>query len=129
MEAIINQIIANRNYHMLSDEQVEAIKQLSKEIEELKIFKQMALYRIDVIEPRELILKSKVQEEINKIKLDIKYTKQKIKNNQAYSPNNNYLNEYQIVRLKAMNTKSLDIMKRLQKLIDERDEEIENGKK
>lgn len=30
MEEIINQIIANRNYHMLSDKQVEAIEQLLK---------------------------------------------------------------------------------------------------
>ena len=30
MEEIINKIIANRNYHMLSDEQVEAIEQLVK---------------------------------------------------------------------------------------------------
>ena len=30
MEEIINQIIANRNYHMLSDEQVEALEQLIK---------------------------------------------------------------------------------------------------
>ena len=30
MEEIINQIIANRNYHMLSDEQVEAMKKLLK---------------------------------------------------------------------------------------------------
>lgn len=30
MEEIINQIIANRNYHMLSDEQVAAIEKLYK---------------------------------------------------------------------------------------------------
>ena len=30
MEEIINQIIENRNYHMLSDKQVEAIEQLLK---------------------------------------------------------------------------------------------------
>lgn len=36
MEEIINQIIANRNYHMLSDEQVEVIKTLIARNKELK---------------------------------------------------------------------------------------------
>mgnify|MGYP003292127745 CR=1 FL=1 len=38
MEEIINQIIENRNYNMLSDKQVEALKRLLYENKTLKNF-------------------------------------------------------------------------------------------
>lgn len=59
----------------------------------------------------------KVKEEIDRIDYDIKKTREIILNN-----SNIYIrdqrNNYQIVRLRAMNTKSLDIKKRLQELLE-----------
>ena len=48
--------------------------------------------------------------DIDRIDYDIKKTKEIISNDQK--------NSYQITRLKAMNTKSLDIKKRLQELLE-----------
>lgn len=56
----------------------------------------------------------KVKEIIERIDYDITKTKKIISGTRK--------NEYQIVRLKAMNTKSLDIKNRLQELIEEREE-------
>ena len=56
------------------------------------------------------ISKEKVEEIIDRIDYDIKKTKEIILNGRK--------NDYQIVRLRAMNTKSLDIKKRLQKLLE-----------
>ena len=59
----------------------------------------------------------KVKDIINKIDYDIKKTKEIIsKNTNIYASYRK--NDYQIVRLRAMNTKSLDIKKRLQKLLE-----------
>lgn len=55
----------------------------------------------------------KVKDIIDRINYDIKKTKEIISNGRR--------NAYQIVRLRAMNTKSLDIKKRLQELIEERE--------
>ena len=52
----------------------------------------------------------KIKDIIDRIDYDIKKTKEIIANGQR--------NNYQIVRLRAMNTKSLDIKKRLQKLLE-----------
>jgi hypothetical protein len=63
------------------------------------------------------IPKSKLKDIIDRIDYDIKKTKEIIsKNTNIYASYRR--NDYQIVRLRAMNTKSLDIKKRLQKLLE-----------
>ena len=63
------------------------------------------------------IPKSKLKDVIDRIDYDIKKTKEIIsKNTNIYASYRK--NDYQIVRLRAMNTKSLDIKKRLQKLLE-----------
>ena len=54
----------------------------------------------------------KIEDIIDRIDYDIKNTKEIISNGRK--------NDYQIVRLRAMNTKSLDIKKRLQELLEGR---------
>ena len=67
------------------------------------------------------IPKSKIKDTIDKIDYDIKKTKEIIsKNTNIYASYRK--NDYQIVRLKAMNTKSLDIKKRLQELLESEEE-------
>lgn len=63
------------------------------------------------------IPKSKLEAIIDRIDYDIKKTKEIISNNSNIYTSNRK-NDYQIVRLKAMNTKSLDIKKRLQELLE-----------
>lgn len=59
----------------------------------------------------------KVKDIIDRIDYDIKKTKEIIsKNTNIFASYRK--NDYQIVRLKAMNTKSLDIKKRLQELLE-----------
>lgn len=59
----------------------------------------------------------KVKDIIDRIDYDIKKTKEIIsKNTNIYASYRK--NDYQIARLKAMNTKSLDIKKRLQELLE-----------
>jgi len=63
------------------------------------------------------ITKQKLKDIIDRIDYDIKKTKEIIsKNTNIYASYRK--NDYQIVRLKAMNTKSLDIKKRLQELLE-----------
>lgn len=63
------------------------------------------------------ISKSKLKDIIDRIDYDIKKTKEIIsKNTNIYASYRK--NDYQIVRLKAMNTKSLDIKNRLQELLE-----------
>ena len=63
------------------------------------------------------ISKQEIKNIIDRIDYDIKKTKEIIsKNTNIYASYRK--NDYQIVRLKAMNTKSLDIKKRLQKLLE-----------
>lgn len=73
------------------------------------------------------IPKQKIENIINRINHDIKKTKEIIsKNTNIYASYRK--NDYQIARLRAMNTKSLDIKKRLQELL--KSEEInERGRK
>lgn len=76
--------------------------------------------------PQELVNKlyipiQKVKDIIDRIDYDIKKTKEIISNNSNIYASDRR-NDYQIVRLRAMNTKSLDIKKRLQELIEERGE-------
>ena len=63
------------------------------------------------------IAKQRIEDIIDRIDYDIKKTKEIIsKNTNIYAGYRK--NDYQIVRLRAMNTKSLDIKKRLQKLLE-----------
>ena len=63
------------------------------------------------------IAKQRIEDIIDRIDYDIKKTKEIIsKNTNIYASYRK--NDYQIVRLKAMNTKSLDIKKRLQELLE-----------
>ena len=65
----------------------------------------------------ECISKQRIEDIIDRIDYDIKKTKEIIsKNTNIYASYRK--NDYQIVRLKAMNTKSLDIKKRLQELLE-----------
>lgn len=57
------------------------------------------------------ITKQRIEDIIDRIDYDIKKTKEIISNDAK--------SNYQITRLKAMNTKSLDIKKRLQELLEE----------
>ena len=63
------------------------------------------------------IPKQKIKDIIDRIDYDIEKTKEIIsKNTSVYATYRK--NDYQIVRLRAMNTKSLDIKKRLKKLLE-----------
>ena len=65
----------------------------------------------------ESISKQRIEDIIDRIDYDIKKTKEIISNDlNIYTSDRR--NDYQIVRLKAMNTKSLDIKKRLQELLE-----------
>lgn len=65
------------------------------------------------------ITKQRIEDIIDRIDYDIKKTKEIIsKNTNIYASYRK--NDYQIVRLRAMNTKSLDIKKRLQELLEGR---------
>ena len=65
----------------------------------------------------ECISKQRIEDIIDRINYDIKKTKEIIsKNTNIYTSYGK--NDYQIVRLRAMNTKSLDIKKRLQELLE-----------
>ena len=100
----------------------ETEQKLKQEIEELietyKSEKKMKneyvkLYQ-DLLLKENVIPVQKVKDIIGRIDYDIKKTKEIISNNRR----DYQRNDYQIVRLKAMNTKSLDIKKRLQKLLE-----------
>lgn len=91
-------------------------KELEEENRGLRIFKEMAIYRLDVIEPRELISKSKIKEQIKWLDNDIKNTKTKMKEEQTFP---NYLSDYRKERMKAYITKSKEIKERLQELLRE----------
>ena len=65
----------------------------------------------------ECISKQRIEDIIDRIDYDIKKTKEIIsKNTNIYASYRK--NDYQIVRLRAMNTKSLDIKNRLQELLE-----------
>lgn len=94
---------------------VDSYKKVLKENEELnyKLYsKEIALEIYNRYIP-----KLKLKDIIDRIDYDIKKTKEIIsKNTNIYASYRK--NDYQIVRLRAMNTKSLDIQKRLQKLLE-----------
>lgn len=103
------------------------IKQLEKENEELKFKERSRIIGeygdteihdvINKILSNDYISVQKVKDIIDRIDYDIKKTKEIIsKNTNIYASYRK--NDYQIVRLRAMNTKSLDIKKRLQELLE-----------
>lgn len=113
-------------------------KRVLKENEELKIIKSaIQTLQINSLEEEKYIViskdsfldgsykhllddyipKQKVKDIIDRINYDIEKTKEIIsKNTNIYASYRK--NDYQIVRLRAMNTKSLDIKKRLQELLE-----------
>lgn len=114
-----NKDLANKIEHILSD-----YKRVLKENEELNL-KYYMLYtgKIENLKAQEFKIKSqvipvqKVKDIIDRIDYDIKKTKEIIsKNTNIYASYRK--NDYQIVRLRAMNTKSLDIKNRLQELLE-----------
>lgn len=96
------------------------IIELQKENEELKeINNELEAEKNEAIRRYnfETIPIQKVKDIIDRIDYDIKKTKEIIsKNTNIYASCRK--NDYQIVRLRAMNTKSLDIKKRLQELLE-----------
>lgn len=102
-------------------------KELRKENEELKNKLSLKQFDVNIVYndylekldeyERNNIPKSKLKDIIDRIDYDIKKTKEIIsKNTNIYASYRK--NDYQIVRLRAMNTKSLDIKNRLQKLLE-----------
>ena len=95
------------------------IEKLQKENEELKN-KEVTARKINELLVQRYsnsIPVQKVKDTIDRIDYDIKKTKEIIsKNTNIYASYRK--NDYQIVRLRAMNTKSLDIKKRLQELLE-----------
>ncbi len=122
--------------HILSDYKrvLEINEVLLKENEELKnkiMDKELEIIGIEeytkasmgeIIEQyytanEDCITKQRIEDIIDRIDYDIKKTKEIIsKNTNIYAGYRK--NDYQIVRLRAMNTKSLDIKKRLQELLE-----------
>ena len=105
----------------------EELKELRKENEELKNKLSLKQFDVNIVYndylekldeyERNNIPKSKLKDIIDRIDYDIKKTKEIIsKNTNIYASYRK--NDYQIVRLRAMNTKSLDIKKRLQELLE-----------
>ena len=133
-EGIENFVITRKKYVdvILSD-----YKRVLKENEELKIIKSaIQTLQINSLEEEKYIViskgsfldgsykhllddyipKQRVKDIIDRIDYDIKKTKEIIsKNTNIYASYRK--NDYQIVRLRAMNTKSLDIKNRLQELL------------
>lgn len=89
---------------------------LLKENEELKKYKEYYSSARQLVD-NNYIHKRKIKDIIDRIDYDIKKTKETISNNSNIYTSDRK-NDYQIVRLRAMNTKSLDIKNRLQKLLE-----------
>lgn len=95
------------------------INRLNKENEELKNFKKQVteIESTNFIKYKNYIPKQKIENIIDRIDYDIEKTKEIISKNTNINASYRK-NDYQIVRLRAMNTKSLDIKKRLQELLE-----------
>ena len=96
-----------------------SIDKLKKENEKLKNQEAITKIKNELLVQRysNSIPVQKVKDTIDRIDYDIKKTKEIIsKNTNIYASYRK--NDYQIVRLRAMNTKSLDIKKRLQELLE-----------
>ena len=112
-----NQLENNRKEYQETYKDVrEELKELKKENEELKEKYTNAQACANMVFDK-VIPVQKVKVIIDRIDYDIKKTKEIIsKNTNIYASYRK--NDYQIVRLRAMNTKSLDIKKRLQELLE-----------
>lgn len=95
------------------------VEKLQKENEKLKNQEATARKINELLVQRysNSISLQKVKDLIDRIDYDIKKTKEIISNNSNIYTSDRK-NDYQIVRLRAMNTKSLDIKKRLQELLE-----------
>lgn len=107
---------------LLLNESLGIIEKLQKENEELHKeidqMKSLDIYKlVEDWETGQLIPIQKIKDIIDRIDYDIKKTKEIISNNSNIYTSDRR-NDYQIVRLRAMNTKSLDIKKRLQELLE-----------
>lgn len=107
---------------LLLNESLGIIEKLQKENEEAKaIEKDYNILKEYYKEQNEVNAKfipiQKIKDIIDRIDYDIKKTKEIISNNSNIYTSDRR-NDYQIVRLRAMNTKSLDIKKRLQELLE-----------
>lgn len=94
----------------------ECLRRVLKENEELKKYKEYSSSARQLVD-NNYIHKQKIKDIIDRIDYDIKKTKEIISNNSNIYTSDRK-NDYQIVRLRAMNTKSLDIKKRLQELLE-----------
>ena len=115
---ITNRISGYRALETLLDlyyKEKEKNKELTETYKSEKKMKNeyVKLYQ-DLLLKENVIPIQKVKDIIDRIDYDIKKTKEIISNNRR----DYQRNDYQIVSLKAMNTKSLDIKKRLQKLLE-----------
>ena len=111
----INEVLLKENEELKN-------KIMDKELEIIGIEEDTKASMREIIEQyytanEDCIAKQRIEDIIDRIDYDIKKTKEIIsKNTNIYAGYRR--NDYQIVRLKAMNTKSLDIKKRLQKLLE-----------
>ena len=130
-----NQLENNRKEYQETYKDIkEELKELKKENEELKNevmekdLKIIGTEEYTKASMKEIIAqyytanedcipKSKIKDIINRMDYDIKKTKEIISNNSNIYTSDRR-NDYQIVRLRAMNTKSLDIKNRLQELLE-----------
>lgn len=120
----VAQVVENQQYYIVRkqmEKYEEHIKRLQKENEELKNQEatQRKINELLVQRYSNSISVQKVKAIIDRIDYDIKKTKEIISNNSNIYTSDRK-NDYQIVRLRAMNTKSLDIKKRLQELLEGR---------
>lgn len=109
----------NSNYYKAVSKLLSDYKRALKENKELKNQEATArkINKLLVQRYSNSISVQKIKEIIDRIDYDIKKTKELISNNSNIYTSDRK-NDYQIVRLRAMNTKSLDIKNRLQKLLE-----------
>ena len=111
----INEVLLKENEELKN-------KIMDKELEIIGIEEYTKASMGEIIEQyytanEDCITKQRIEDIIDRIDYDIKKTKEIIsKNTNIYASYRK--NDYQIVRLRAMNTKSLDIKKRLQELLE-----------
>lgn len=116
-EGIENFVITRKKYVDVILSDYKRVLKENEELEEinneLEAEKNEAIRRYNF----ETIPKQKLKDIIDRIDYDIKKTKEIIsKNTNIYASYRK--NDYQITRLRAMNTKSLDIKNRLQELLE-----------
>lgn len=112
---LMQEIRANKTILNLVEKLQKENEELHKEIDQMK---SLDIYKlVEDWETGQLIPIQKIKDIIDRIDYDIKKTKEIIsKNTNIFASYRK--NDYQIVRLRAMNTKSLDIKKRLQELLE-----------